>query len=65
MAFNESVAAIAATGRLTSIQTVEDALAYLPDNPLRDPFARAWIHMTTTYTEFQIASIGSMIYHEA
>jgi hypothetical protein len=65
MAFNESVVTLATTGRLTSVQAVEDFLTYLPDNPLRDPIAGAWIHLTNTYTEFQIASVGSMIYHQA
>jgi len=62
MTFNES--AIAATSRLTSIAAFEDALVHLPDNPLRDPFAEAWMHMTTHYTKFQIATWGSLIVHE-
>lgn len=49
---------------MTSVQVVEDALAYLPENPLQNYFAWSWIHMTSTFTEFQIASFGSMIFHQ-
>ncbi len=45
-------------------QSIEDILTYFPDNPLRDPFAKAWISMTQTYTPFQIATFGSIIIHE-
>jgi len=50
--------------RLSSIQAVEDALLYMPDNPLRDPFADVWTHMTNRFTKFQIATFGSFIFHE-
>jgi len=59
-----SVMNLTATERLASVQSIENVLLYLPDNPLQDPFARAWIQMTNTYTEFQIASFGSMIFHQ-
>jgi hypothetical protein len=62
MAFNGS--AIATTSRLTEIGAVENALVYLPDNPLSDPFAQAWIYMTSHYSKYQIATFGSLIVHE-
>ncbi|XP_071103180.1 methylsterol monooxygenase 1-like [Haliotis cracherodii] len=37
---------------------------YLPNNPLRDPFRTAWVHMIDNYTKFQIATWGSLIVHE-
>ena len=52
------------TSRLSSIKAIEDALDYLPDNPLRDPFANAWMHMTNQFTKYQIATFGSFIVHE-
>lgn len=45
--------------------SIEDALNYLPDNPLRDPFQDAWNYMNDNYTKFQIATWGSVIVHEA
>lgn len=63
MAVNGSVP-IAITDRLTSIQAVEDVLATLPDNPLKEPFAYAWIYMTNNFTKFQIATWGSLLVHE-
>ena len=50
--------------RLSSIQAVEDALLYMPDNPLRDPFADVWTHMTSRFTKFQIATFGSFIFQQ-
>jgi len=42
----------------------EQFLELLPGNPVKQPFANAWIHMTENYTKFQIATWGSLIYHE-
>jgi len=61
MAVNDS---LITTGRLTSIKAVEDALDFFPDNPLRDPFAGAWMYMTNNFTKYQIATFGSFIVHE-
>ena len=52
------------TSRLSSIKAVEDALNFMPDNPLRDPFAGVWMYMTNNFTKFQIATFGSFIVHE-
>lgn len=59
MAANES---IMTTGQLSG--QIEDLLLYMPGNPFQSPFASAWIHMTNSFTEFQIATFGSFIYHE-
>jgi len=48
--------------RLTS--HIEEALSYLPENPLQNPFAAAWIYMTQNFTKFQIATYGSLLIHE-
>lgn len=64
MAFNGSAPVIAITDRLTSIQAIENALVSLPDNPMREPFAYAWIYMTNNFTKFQIATWGSLLVHE-
>jgi len=61
MAVNDS---LIMTSRLSSIKTVEDALEFLPDNPLRDPFADAWMYMTNHFTKYQIATFGSFVVHE-
>jgi len=44
---------------------IENVLHYLPDNPLKNPFANGWIYMTQNYSNFQIAFFGSLIVHEA
>ena len=51
-------------GSSAGVQYVEDLLAHFPDNPISDPFGRAWVHMTNNYSKFQIATIGSLIVHE-
>ena len=61
MAVNDS---LLMTSRLSSIKAVEDALNFMPDNPLRDPFAGVWMYMTNNFTKFQIATFGSFIVHE-
>jgi len=61
MAVNDS---LIVTSRLSSIKAVEDALNFMPDNPLRDPFAGVWMYMTNHFTKFQIATYGSFIVHE-
>jgi len=61
MAVNDS---LLMTSRLSSVEAVEDALKFLPDNPLRDPFAGVWMYMTSHFTKFQIATYGSFIVHE-
>lgn len=43
---------------------IEKVLSNFPDNPLRNPFASAWIAMTQNYSEFQVAVFGSLIFHE-
>lgn len=43
---------------------IENALSYLPENPLQNPLASAWISMTQNFTKFQIAVFGSLIVHE-
>jgi len=42
-----------------------DLLGMLPENPIKDPFARSWMYMTDNYTRWQIAMWGSLIVHEA
>ncbi|CAL1533928.1 unnamed protein product [Lymnaea stagnalis] len=44
--------------------TPDQFLDYLPENPVKESFARAWIYMTNNYTKFQIATWGSLIVHE-
>jgi len=61
MAVNDS---LVVTGRLSSIKAIEDALDFMPENPLRDPFAGVWMYMTNNFTKFQIATFGSFIVHE-
>jgi len=61
MAVNDS---LILTSRLSSIKAVEDALNFMPDNPLRDPFAGVWMYMTNHFTKFQIATYGSFLVHE-
>jgi len=61
MAVNDS---LLMTGRLSSIKAVEDVLNFMPDNPLRDPFAGLWMYMTNNFTKYQIATFGSFIVHE-
>jgi len=55
---------LAVTSRLSSIKAVENALDFVPENPLRDPFAGVWMYMTDHFTKFQIATFGSFIVHE-
>ncbi len=45
-------------------QQIDGLLDYFPENPLRDPFAKGWVHMTDSYSKFQIATWGSLILHE-
>jgi len=61
MAVNES---LIMTSRLSSIKAIEDALDYMPENPLRDPFAVMWMYMTNRFTKFQIATFGSFLVHQ-
>jgi len=61
MAVNDS---LIMASRLSSIKAVEDALEFLPDNPLRAPFADAWMYMTNHFTKYQIATFGSFVVHE-
>ena len=46
------------------VQYVEDLLQHFPQNPISDPFGRAWGYMTDNYSKFQIATLGSLIVHE-
>lgn len=43
---------------------VEYIDSFLPDNPLQQPFKDAWNYMLDHYTEFQIATWGSLLVHE-
>ena len=54
---------IVSVSQLTT-EYVENLLDYCPENPLKDPFYRSWTWMTDNYTEFQIATWGSLIVHE-
>lgn len=50
---------------LTAIlPTPDQFLDYLPENPIKQSFANAWMYMTKNYTKFQIATWGSLILHE-
>ncbi|KAI8495710.1 Methylsterol monooxygenase 1 [Branchiostoma belcheri] len=46
------------------VTTVRLMADYMPDNPLSGPFEASWRYMTAHYTEFQIATWGSLIVHE-
>ncbi|KAL5010100.1 hypothetical protein ScPMuIL_012405 [Solemya velum] len=39
-------------------------VGFMPENPLKDPFQAVWVHMTSHYTKFQIATWGSLLVHE-
>ena len=39
-------------------------LDYVPDIGLHTQFKNSWIHMTDTYSKFQIATFGSLFVHE-
>ena len=62
MAFNENATDILSSSDLTA--HIENVLQFLPENPVKDPFERAWVYMTDNYTKFQIATWGSLIVHE-
>ena len=51
-------------GSTLGVQYVEDVLQHFPQNPISDPFGRAWVYMTDNYSKFQIATVGSIIVHE-
>ena len=51
-------------GSTLGVQYVEDLLQHFPQNPISDPFGRAWGYMTDNYSKFQIATLGSLIVHE-
>lgn len=46
----------------SSSLAASDLLEYVPE--IRGSFKDAWIYMTSHYTKFQIATIGSLIVHE-
>ncbi len=46
------------------VKYIENLLDSCPENPLKDPFAKAWIYMEDNYTKFQITAYGSFIIHE-
>ncbi|RUS79721.1 hypothetical protein EGW08_012529 [Elysia chlorotica] len=48
----------------TNAWSSENYIDLLPPNPIREPFANAWIYMNKHYTKFQIATFGSLIVHE-
>ncbi|BFZ22496.1 hypothetical protein BsWGS_25535 [Bradybaena similaris] len=52
------------TNYLETLFSIDDLLNHLPENPMKECFASAWIYMTTNYTKFQIVIWGSFILHE-
>ena len=50
---------VVATFRLAT-----EYLDYIPDNPFRQPMENAWKTMDDRYSDFQIATWGSIIVHE-
>ncbi|XP_078580558.1 methylsterol monooxygenase 1-like [Branchiostoma floridae x Branchiostoma japonicum] len=46
---------------ITTMRLVAD---YVPQNPLSGPFEASWRSMTEHYTEYQIATWGSLFFHE-
>lgn len=59
----DSNSSLLASPQLT-VQYIEDALDFLPVNPLTDSFEIGWRWMTDNYTKFQIATWGSLVVHE-
>ena len=45
-------------------QHVEGILTYFPENPLSEPFGEIWMSLNQRYTNFQLATFGSVIFHE-
>ncbi|ELT93640.1 hypothetical protein CAPTEDRAFT_151524 [Capitella teleta] len=62
MAVNGSTTGLLSAAGLTG--QIENALVNFPDNPFRDPLENFWTSMTDSYTKFQIATWGSLIFHE-
>ncbi len=50
--------------RLLMTQYVEGILTYFPNNPLSEPFGEIWMSLNQRYTNFQLATFGSVIFHE-
>ena len=59
----EGNSSLLASSQLT-VQYIEDALEFLPGNPLTYSFEAGWTWMTDNYTKFQITTLGSLIVHE-
>uniref|UniRef100_A0A8C0K135 Methylsterol monooxygenase 1 n=1 Tax=Canis lupus dingo TaxID=286419 RepID=A0A8C0K135_CANLU len=59
MVTNESISIFS----LASL-AVEYVGSLLPENPLQEPFKNAWNYMLKNYTKFQIATWGSLVFHE-
>ena len=51
------------TGGLAT-QYIEGLLTHFPDNPLSEPFGKVWMSLNQRYTNFQLATFGSIIMHE-
>ncbi len=51
------------TGGLAT-QYIEGLLTHCPDNPLSEPFGKIWMSLNARYTNFQLATFGSIIMHE-
>lgn len=64
MALNDSAADLLSSTSAQLTNHIENVLDFFPENPVKDPFARAWMYMTDNYTKFQIATWGSLIIHE-
>ena len=59
MATNESISIFSSASL-----AVEYVDSLLPENPLQEPFKNAWNYMLNNYTKFQIATWGSLVFHE-
>ncbi|XP_014667528.1 PREDICTED: methylsterol monooxygenase 1-like isoform X2 [Priapulus caudatus] len=51
-------------GTADLVKSIETLTSFLPNNPLGTPLESNWRYMTATYTEWEIATYGSIFVHE-